>query len=228
LRVLVVVPFRGGCPHRERAWRWLRERYAAIHPGWDLVEAPAPEGEWCKAAAVNPVVEASGAEVVIVADADVWCDEFERAAMAVVCGQASWAMPHKMVHRLDEVGSAAVLAGESWKGQPLAQKPYEGVWGGGIVVAERAVLLDSPLDPRFRGWGQEDTSWALALRTLHGPGWRGDAPLVHLWHPPQSRMNRLRGSHEGWELHCRYRQARGKPVVMRALVEEFKEEIAWA
>ncbi len=219
LTVQVVVPFRsGGCPHRERAWRWIRERYGSIHPGWEVVEAPTPEGPWCKAAAVNPVLEASNAEVVIVADADVFCEGLERCVYAIVSGLAAWGMPHRKVLRLDDDGATAFMAGAAPTG--FAQRPYEGVWGGGIVVGQRSALLEAPLDHRFTLWGQEDVSWALALDTLCGQGWRGDADLVHLFHPPQERLTRQKGSREGWDLYLRYRKARRDPEAMRELLEE--------
>lgn len=218
--VAVVVPFRGGCPYRERAWEWVRERYAEAHPDWELVEAPAPEGSWCKAAAVSPAVEASDAEIVIQADADIWCDGLERAVYAVICGQADWAVPHQMVHRLSEEGTAVVLAGEPWEAQPVAQRPYGGILGGGFVVARREALEAARLDPRFIGWGGEDEAQACALNALYGRPWRGTADLLHLWHPPQERLTRRRGSQESWQLRCRYFAARRDAVAMRELLEE--------
>jgi len=137
-------------------------------------------------------------------------------------------MPHRKVHRLGEQATAALLADEPWGHLPLTQRPYDGVWGGGVVVGRRDVLLDAPLDPRYRSWGQEDTSWSLALACLHGPGWRGDADLLHLFHPPQPRLTRVWGSEEGRDLYRRYRQARRDPELMRALIQEGREEEVWA
>lgn len=218
MSVEIIVPFRGGCPHRERAWAWVRARYEA--EGWNVVEAPAPEGPWCKGAAVNPVVEQSTADIVAVVDADVWTAGLKRAVYAVAVGLAEWAMPHRKVLRLDKESTEAFIAGEIATG--FTRRPYEGVWGGGIVVAPKGVLLDCQLDPRFKSWGQEDTSHALALLTLHGDGWRGDADLIHLYHPPQERLNRQKGSREGWDLFLRYRKARRRPDAMRALLEEVR------
>jgi hypothetical protein len=203
--------------------RRYRERFS----DWDLRICETPDGPWSKAAAVNPAVAETGAEIVVVADADVWCDGLERAVYAIVCGSA-WSMPHEKVYRLSREGTQAVFTGAPWEDQPIAQRPYSGVWGGGIVVGRRDVLLEAPLDPRFRSWGQEDTSWALALDCLHGDGWRGNASLVHYWHPPQPRLDRQRGSQEGWELHKRYRRAGKDPGEMRALIREAAEESSWA
>lgn len=152
--VSVVVPFRGGCPYRERAWEWVQARYVEHHPDWEVIEAPAPEGPWSKGAAVNPVVRECDAEIVIQGDADVWCDGLERAVYAVICGQAEWAVPHRLVHRLGEGATSAVLAGANWWEQTdLAQRPYPGILGGGFVVAPKEVIRSIPIDVRFSGWG---------------------------------------------------------------------------
>lgn len=220
MAVAIVVPFRGGCPHREQAWGWVQAHYAEHHPDWDLIDAPAPDGPWSKGAAVNPVVERCEAGIVIQADADVWCDGLERAVYAVACGLAAWSIPHALVHRMSEDGTAAVATGADWRDQPLAQEPYRGIEGGGVVVARREVFCSAPLDRRYVGWGQEDESQAIALRTLWGDPWRGEADLLHLWHPPQERYTRRRGSPQGWALRGRYRAARDDPAAMAALIEE--------
>lgn len=211
----VVVPWRGGCPHRERVLGWAQGRYP-----WPVILARGPE-PWCKGAAVNPwVAEIDG--VVVVADADVWCDGLSQAVEAVE-GGAPWAIPHGDVHRLTQEATEAVLAGADWRGQPLEQAPYRGIRGGGYVVARAEVLREIPLDPRFTGWGQEDVSWGLALATLLGEPWRGEADLVHLWHPPQERMTRKYGSMEGRALYRRYARASHDPAEMQALIGEARD-----
>lgn len=218
----IIIPWRSDCPHRARALRWVQARYAHEHPDWQVTVATAPDGPWSKGSAVNPAVERSTADVVIVADADVWTDGLPAAVAAVEAG-APWCIPHHTVHRLDEHATAAVLDGQPWQDQPLDERAYRGIQGGGFVIATREVILSTPLDARFVGWGrpgQEDECWAIALHTLHGPAWRGTAPLVHLWHPPQDRWTRRRGSRESWHLRQRYSHASANPAHMRALIEE--------
>lgn len=77
-----------------------------------------------------------------------------------------------------------------------------------------------PLDRRFTGWGHEDDAWGWALQTLAGPPARGDERLIHLWHPPQERRSRQRGSVESYELQERYWHARNQPTRMRELIGE--------
>lgn len=233
----IIVPWRAGCPHRERIWDWLSSRYAAEYPHLRVTLAPEPEnrcealrrGEavpWVKALAFTPALQASDAEIVVMADADVWSDGLDE-AIAAVRGGAEWATPHGEVLRLTEEATEAVLGGGDPEGQPLEQRPYPGVLGGGFVVARRETLLEVPMDPRFKGWGGEDESWGFALWHLLGPPKRLGRPLYHLWHPPQERITRRRGSTESWRLRKRYSAAaRSGPDAFQALLEEANDALA--
>ncbi len=225
MSVAVVVPYGGTCPYRRRAWAWVQARYAEAHPGWDLIQAGVPAEKWRKGAAVNPAVAHCRAEIVVLADADVWTEGLT-AAVAAVDDGAAWAMPHYNLHRLSEEGTSAVLAGADWREQALddldGKKPYRGIMGGGVLVARRETLEEIPVDERFTGWGQEDECHALALHTLAGEAWRGNADLLHLYHPPMPRMTRRRGSPESWALRVRYFALRDDPGALRALLEEFR------
>lgn len=214
----VIVPWRGGCPDRERALAWASTRYPS---SWRLTLARCPDGPWVKALAVKPALEHSRADVVVVADADVWCEATADAVQAVRDG-APWAKPHGYVYRLTQDATADVLAGAPpHKGMPVTRDPYRGLAGGGIVVAPRSTLLDVPLDPRFEGWGGEDASWGWALNALAGPAWRGEAPLCHLWHPPQDKAGKW-GSDAARALAHRYDKAR-RTGTLHDLIREAHE-----
>lgn len=214
--VTVVIPWRAGCPHREAALSWVVARWRKA--GYEPVIGRAPSGEWRKAAAVAAALPAAGSGVLVVADADVWTDGIGAAIEAVAAGE-SWAVPHGKVHRLTRAATSATLAGDPLGGL-LEQPAYRGVEGGGIVVLDRGLYAEVPLDPRFQGWGQEDEAWAVALRAVAGLPWRGDTPLWHLWHPPQPRMSRRWGSRMGMALYRRYRHAARRPDTIRALLAE--------
>lgn len=226
----VIVPYRGGCAHRERAWGYVRRRYGEAHPTWAVIEAPAPAGPWSKGAALAPALAASDADVVVVADADVWCEGIVEAVAAVAADSpaAAWAIPHRRVWRLTEAATAAYIAGAQPAGLPLiaekhiapGSRGYVSRRGGGIVVARREDLLTVPMDTRFEGWGQEDEAWGLALDTLVGRAWRGSEPLIHLYHPPADRLDRQWGSAEGRALKRRYAHAYRHRNAMRILIRE--------
>lgn len=215
----LIVPWRGGCAHRARAWCWLEAR-------WPWPATLALGGDpWVKALAVTPAIAAATSDLVIVADADVWIDpDALSVAIDEVAAGAPWAIPHRLVHRLDAAGTRRVIDdGLPLSAATLAEAPYPGIEGGGIVIAHRELLEAIPLDPRFIGWGQEDQSWAMALRTLAGAPWRGTADLFHLWHPPQPRESRTRGNRDGWNLRRRYARARIDPAAMRQIIREAHE-----
>lgn len=218
--VSVIIPWRAGCPYREAARAWVGERFAREHPDWQIVDADCTDEMWNKAEAIIDGARRSFGDVLVIHDADVWCAGLPEAVAQVRNGEP-WAMPHLTVHRLTEAATARVISGETDYTALLGEtceRPYKGVQGGGIVVLSRQTLEKVPPDRRFRGWGGEDESWAYALNTLAGTLWRGSAPLVHLWHPPQQRKSRAVGSDANQALWEQYKAARGNVEVMRRLV----------
>lgn len=224
MAVGVLVPWSPGCPHREAAWAWVRAKHE--EHGWEIVEGHAPPGPWCKALAVQDALSRTTADLLVIADADCWSDGIPTAIEAVEMGHP-WARPHDYVYRLTEAATARQLAGaEDMDCDPQA---YRGVDGGGLVVIQRVVYEDCPLDPRFAGWGGEDVSWSLALHVLVGAPYRVASPLLHLWHPPQADASPRRGpggarymNDNNQALHERYKTHRRSWARMRELVDEAK------
>lgn len=223
MTVSVLVPWRSGCPHREAAWAWVQQQYATHHPGWEIIPGACAPGPYNRAEAILNAFETAAGDVLVVADADVWCDPQAAVDHAATRG---WAIPHRYLHRLSEASTADVLAGADWRGLPLStdntqdRRPYVGHETGTLVVLTRDVLSVVPPDVRFVGWGSEDDAWAAALHTLVGKPWRGRDDLVHLWHPPQARQTRVVGNQESYALLRRYKRARNDPAAMRALMSE--------
>lgn len=232
--VSVLVPVGGSDPHREIAWRYVQAWYSTHYPDVEIVCGVLPEGSpWCKAKAVARAAAQANGHVFVIADADCFASRLHEAVASLDNGYA-WAMPHYTVHRLSKAATAQVYRGGDPSTFPrtmswYAQLPYVGIPGGGITVMRRETYADVPLDPGFIGWGQEDEAWALALRSLHGRGWRPtrDAPLWHLWHPPQPRMSRATGSEQSRKLLSLYKGSLSRDV-MSSLMEgprRFYQEI---
>lgn len=221
MTVSVLVPWRPGCDHRELAFRFMRARVAERHPSWELVVGECDPGPFNRSQAILAAASKASpdADVYVVHDADVFLDG-DLAESVDSARSHGWAVPHMMLHRLAEGATQAVMAGADWRGRPVAQKPYRGNEAGTLIVLTRDVLDVVPPDRRFVGWGQEDDAWALALRCLIGEPWRGADDLVHLWHPPQERLNRRIGNQAGKALLGRYKRAANDPAAMRALIEE--------
>lgn len=232
MRVAVVFAWRPGCPHRERSFRWVQERLAAEYPEWEQVVGESPDGPFSRTAAMLDGAAQTDADVLVFHDADVWLDgDLRRSAEAAALH--GWAIPHFYLHRLSETSTTKFMDGHPLAGLELGpagtqdELPYRGNPAGTLVVVRRGAFESAPPDPRFVGWGQEDSAWALALNMLVGPPWREDTTdLVHLWHPTQDRKSRHVGSDENLALLRRYRAA-GEPAEMRALLDESRA-LSWA
>lgn len=226
MTVSVLVPWRAGCEHRERAWAWVQARYTAEHPDWELVEGHSPDGPFSRSAGIIDAARRATGDLLVVADSDVWCDDIAPTLYAATV--SGWAVPHRLVHRLSPLSSELVLDGADWRGLPLSTdnpqdaRPYRGHATGTLVVLRTDVLATVPPDARFAGWGQEDDAWSCALHVLVGKPWRGTADLFHLWHPAQERRSRRVGNDANFALYRRYRAAR-TTTAMRALVDESLE-----
>lgn len=220
--VSVLVPWAGTCPYRIAAWNYVRAWYERRHPSWQVVRGLGRDGaQWCKAEAVADALRRAQGDILVIADADVIAPEVGRAVQEATEG-TPWAMPHYRLYRLNERSTGRVLRGadpaeESASRSGLTQPPYAGYAGGGITVLRREVYESAPLDPRFRGWGQEDEAWALALNLLHGRPWRSNGPMWHLWHPPQQRLSRTTGSYASRDLLQQYRRVHSRSGMQRFL-----------
>ena len=245
--VSIIIPWRGSGPQRVDALRVVQSMLTAMTDAQVIVARMTDDsGPWRKAEAIMNGLRASDRQYVVMHDADVVVhpEDIRRALGAVRCEIAAWGMPHRLNHRLTEQATKRVMrvADEAMAldvtsmhgvfeeimieaSEPASlEQVHPGHAGGGIVVMRRSLLVDIPPDIRFAGWGQEDDAWAHALTTLVGPPHRGEAPLYHLWHPPQTRMDRVRGSRESMDLYWRYTEAaKGGWHSMRALVNEARE-----
>lgn len=225
--VTVLIPWRDvGCRHRADALALVEKWYTVGYPDWRVRIGVHPDGgPWSKARAVAAGLTGDTADTLVIADADVLSlkgDGLDSAVLAVEEHGAAWAMPHTMVHRLTQEGTGVLLRRTHPDpfDLPTEERPYRGVQGGGIVVLRRGTYEECPLDPRFEGWGGEDQAWGVALHALYGRAWRGADTLVHLWHPPQARRSRKKGSVENSALYRRYCVARHDPAAMRELIQE--------
>lgn len=169
----VVVPWRA-TPDRLLAWRHVHARWQELGARLTL---GACVGPWVKATAVADGIARATGDVLVVADADVWCDGIADAVAAVERGVA-WAVPHARILRLSEQATAEVLAGGPLAGT-LEVPPHPAVPGGGITVIRREVWGTCPMPPLTR---REDEAWGVALTRKFGRPWRGTADLYHLWH----------------------------------------------
>lgn len=220
--IAVLVPWRPGCEWRERSWVVLRDRYEAL--GFEVVTGTTDVAGFSRTQAILDARRRTTADLFVVTDADVFGELTGEAFTETLAH--GWAVPHGLLHRLSPDSTLQALDGADWRGLPLSsdnsqdRRPYRVHEGGTLLTITSTAFDLAPPDPRFVGWGQEDDAWACALRTLVGPPWRGDADLVHFWHPAAPRRNRVVGNPANVALLRRYKAAAGNPEQMRRLVAE--------
>ena len=224
-QVSVIVPFRGGCPHRERSRDYVVSRLQAEHPDWQITEVDS-SGEFSRAEAIMRGIEKSFGRIIVVHDSDSWDSQLPQAIEEVRNGRHKWAIPHHKIHRLTEEQSDLFIRGEKADINDTIEKPYKGTMTGGIAVFRRETIEQVPPDVRFRGWGGEDAAWGHSLKAIVGGPWRGSEPLIHLWHPPAPRISRSKGSEASNALLMRYLDSQRSRERMEALISEAKDE--WA
>ena len=196
---------------------WIVARYRREHPEWKITLAPCPTPDWSKGLAANPVIAASDADIIVLADADSYVHPRTLTDAAAGALEHGWAVPHTRVKRITQHDSARILSGEIVP-RPAVMRESKALPGGGIVAATgHAWRTVNGVDPRFCGWGGEDFALGAALRMLVGPPW-GSPPTVlwHLWHPWDRRPARATSA-----LWRRYRNARRSPADMADIVKEW-------
>ena len=165
-------------------------------------------------------------------------------------GQRLWFVPYRSFIRLTPEASKLVLQSSPRRPFTFTQPPAKelvqmtsaaqmGHWYGAMVqiIPAEAFTLVGGWDERFRGWGGEDRAAMLAMDTLYWPHKTTSNQVLHLWHNMLSMDVEsiwLEWKERMWpnqkigvpnsKLSQRYHGAQKDPIVMRILVEEWKND----
>lgn len=229
-----LVPWRDDDGTRTPVKEWVLARWRAFYPDAEIIEAT-DDGQvpFSKSMAVNAAAAQASGDVLGILDADTWVDpSYVAKALAMIAsGRAKWVMPVRQAYRLTERFTRRLLASDPASELPrvhyLGGQQVEVVTGavGFLHLLPRAAFdAVHGMDPRFRGWGGEDSCFIGAVDTLWGRHTRLEGTAYHLWHP-RPRV----GGKRVWPgqvernsvLMRRYHAAKGSPQLMRALVDEY-------
>lgn len=223
-RAAFVVPRRMDGGERDRLWTWTRARWEREMPDVPIVEGHhAGPGLFNRSEACNRGRAGipDGTDVIVCLDADVWLDPNQvRQAIALAAATGRVVVGFEWWYGLNEAGTARIV-GKNYRGdwRPFIRNRYHD--SHSALVAVPTWLWDQVggFDPRFVGWGLEDSAFVLATDIasraalsdsyqpgrprVHGTfGWRQephlriDGDCWHLWHPrsDQARTDEREGN----------------------------------
>lgn len=224
MRVVVLVPWRGGDERREATWAKVLPHLSGW--GWPVLTGDKP-GPWNRSGSIN--IAAQGPwDVAVIADADTIHERNPREAVAlayatggaVVPWDVRWRLsPEASVDPARTIGTFEVSEhldpNDGWAhNDRMAPLPLWQV-GSTIVVSRRAWdAAGGGMDEGFVGWGFEDCAHRIAMQTLAPGGLQRMAGTIyHLWH-----RHDLSGRTQNSRRFQRYVRAAGNPEAMARLV----------
>lgn len=191
VNVAVVVPRRSDGGRRDVLWAWNRERWAQVHPGFNVVEGHHVDGPFNRSAAINNGVEAAGSfDVLVIADGDSFVSHdqlLEAIETADTTGQVTFG--YDRFAYLNRAMSDLVMAGFDGDWWPGVEWTMTGTCSSMVVVPAELWRVMGGADEGFVGWGGEDIAISLALQTFGGGMQRVHGDVWHLWHPPAAHTH---------------------------------------
>lgn len=245
-QVSLLVPFRDDGEHRTRVWTWLRQYWEANLGSVEIVMGH--DGGWpfSKSAAVNDAAVRARGRTFVILDADTYLDAqvvqycADQLDAAREAGQRKWFIPYSRNYRLSKATTLDLLDADPTAPYGISSPPlasdlekspdsayYGHQYGAMIQIVPREAFFDvNGMDPRFRGWGSEDSSFLRSVDTLWGNHENTPNDIAHLWHdrPVIGWNSRWVGQTAGGlansRLAQRYVYATGEPSFMRGLADE--------
>lgn len=181
----IIVPWRGGDPHREAAYDFVSRWVASTGMPW--MTADSGDGTFSRAASKNLGASrcASWADVFIFNDADMIVPvEQYHAAVEEAWATGNLVVAYVEYCALDEYHSKRIYAGDV---APFSERhPVSNVAfsvGGVVAICRDRFYEIGGYDERFKGWGNEDFALAIAAGTLFGnPRPRLEGQALHFFH----------------------------------------------
>lgn len=232
MKLSILIPFRDADGTRTPGHQWMLQRWQHFYPDAEFIIEP-DDGidPFNKSLAVNNCAAKATGDIYVVLDADTWVptEWMEQALDAVAAGRTNWTRPSRHIRlgkgitdeilrlpphgelpafnnsRMFEshgpvVGFLWVIKAKSW---------WDSAWYDDRGVARG-------MDERIRGWGGEDSAYALAAKSLIGPPKRMSGTVICLWHA-RPRV----GGQRIW-----VNQDRTKQQDKRALLGEYRRAVS--
>lgn len=206
---------------REDIFSWVRARWEALHPSFELVTAGSGDRAINRSAARNEAFRRSSGDVVIFADADIVCHHTNvDVALQHIENGKRWVVGFDRYEQLDGPDTRKVLAGDPAYPVDRPAKPRWSTDQGnaGLLIMTRSAFEQvNGYNTSFVRWGWEDTAIANALHTVVHPKIHVPGYVLHLCHPTD--RNRRQSKNQQRSLFQPYDDAFGHPEEMQAVID---------
>lgn len=218
----LIIPWRGGDPHRERLLEWNLRRWEYLLPDAQIVIGEDDSEPFNRARARNRAAAAATGDILIVADADTATSATGLFSALVLASGGDWCLPYTWYYNLNETATSVLLDQSPF--DPI-ERPVDGFdhclaasVAGVLVIPRAAFDAAGGYCEKFDGWGYEDNAFAAAADTLWRPHVRRAGYVLHMWHPvgPDEAFGSP-GIKDRQRLWLKFQRAAGHPDMMRRL-----------
>lgn len=222
-KLSVIIPHRY-MESRSANYDFVLSWYKDLFPEAEFISADDPNPKFNRGRALDAGVKQSSGDVLIFGDGDLLVSpkSLHMALKEIQDTDVGFVVPFTRVAYLNEPSSKKVIKcgvlKENYPGTTFWKQPST----GGINVLKRSSYEASfGFDPRFEGWGFEDSAFDAAMQCLVGPTRWLEGPSYHLHHP--SYRNGSSADHKAGIALCdRYRQAIKNKEAMLEIIGERK------
>ena len=221
--VSFLIPFQFDSGPREASFHWIKRYTENMFPGAEICIGESSTIPFNKSKAVNNAAKRATRDILVLLDADIFCDpDIIRQSIALL-EKSTWVIPYKRILKVSQEDTSLVLQSKaSWpihfgltRSEYIEAPAYVGALN---IIPRKCFEMVGGFDERFVGWGREDDVFSFAVDTLCGHYLRLEAEIYHLWHPfvgttgnPNIKVNTALW----WE----YRNVYGDAQAMKRVIE---------
>lgn len=155
--VSILVPFKSfGDPDRDADWQWIRNRFEALHPDWELCVGESDQ-PFNRGLAINDAASKAKGDIFYVSDADCFvypeqakeCVRLASEAPGVVIAATRWLALEQSFSREVRAGHPDVR----FASEPPVWCDVNGTVSGCLAVSRESFERTGGYPPGFDGWG---------------------------------------------------------------------------
>jgi len=219
VRLSVLIPWRSNDPDRIRGWDYCRSLWERLPVELCVADDGVTDGPFSLSRAINRAQRQATGDAYAIFGADHIPDPNRIDWIVDRLQRHPWTAVYAGTQVLSPTATALVI--RTGMHPAIAARKAGSHWIG-MCMGVVAVRADAwiPMDPRFAGWGCEDTAHRLALATLYPEGNPdGEGDVYTVWHPDRHGTEEL--TERNYQLYREYEEAAAEGRMREYLQEAY-------